>query len=165
MRKYLSGVSAVVIMLLIFVAVAALILGNKYYNHSATEKPPEHALLGREIEQAGEETSHQQQREEAMSPKQSDELKQTLKNKAMLDIKSAFPDLDNAQFNIDNVQLDIRFGGSKQDVVCGNISSKKSFNGNAGLTRFVWNSNEPVELESEDNKAHFQLAWSLFCQQ
>jgi len=164
MRKYLSGVSAVVIMILIFVAVAALVLGYKYYQHEAAEETPEQAFSEQQREQIGEEMPPQQQRESAMSPKQSDELKQTLASKAMLDLKSTFPDIDNTKINIDNIQLDVRFGGSKQDVVCGNINAQSESKGHAGLTRFVWNSNEPVEIESDDNKARFQLAWSLFCQ-
>ncbi len=165
MRKYLSGMSTVVIVILILCAVVALVVGNKYYKHMATEKAPEQVLSGQRGEQAEEDASRQRQRESAMSPKQLDEFKQTLVNKAMLDVKSAFPDQDDAKLNIDKVKLDVSFGGSRQDVVCGNINVKNKSNGHAGLTRFVWNSNEPVELEGEDNKALFQLAWSLFCQQ
>lgn len=160
MRKDSSGLSAIVVMLLILAALAAIFIGSKYYNPATIEETPEQALSDQQREQTAEETPHQS----AMSPKQSDELKQTLKSKAILDVKNAFPDHDNAKVNIDNIQLGIRFGGSKQDVVCGNVSAKSPANGHSGLTRFVWNSNEPLELESEDNKARFQLAWSLFCQ-
>lgn len=164
MRKYISGVSAVVVMILIFIAVAALVIGNKYYQHDAADETPEQAISEQQREQIGEEAPHQQQRESAMSPKQSDELKQSLASKAILDLKSDFPDMDNAKISIDNIQLGVHFGGSKQDVVCGNINAKSESKGHAGITRFVWNSNEPIEIESDDNKARFQLAWSLFCQ-
>ncbi|MDD5388742.1 MAG: hypothetical protein PHD37_05325 [Gallionellaceae bacterium] len=160
MSRYLSGVSTVVVILFILIAVAALVLGNKYYKNTGAEESPDQVLSEQRRERAEEDAPHQRQRESAMSPKQLDEFKQTLVKKAMLDVKSAFPDQGDAKLKIDNVQLDVGFGGSRQDVVCGNINVKNK----SGLTRFVWNSNEPVEIESEDDKARFQLAWSLFCQ-
>lgn len=163
MSRYLSGVSTVVVILFILIAVAALVLGNKHYKNMAAEESPDQVLSEQRREQAEEDAPHQRQRESALSPKQLDELKQTLVNKAMLDVKSAFPDQDDVKLKIDNVQLDVRFGGSSQDVVCGNVNVKNKPNGHTDLIRFVWNSNEPVEIESEDDKARFQLAWSLFC--
>ncbi|MBU1666588.1 MAG: hypothetical protein KKG92_14505 [Gammaproteobacteria bacterium] len=164
MPKYLSGASVVAIVLLILGVIATLVIGNEFYKRSTGQQTTEQTALGPQEMPTEEENYRPQQQETEMPVRRIDEsTKQALVDKAILDIKSAFPDSDSAKFKIDSVRLDVRSGGATEDVVCGNVDAKNKPAGRVGVSRFVWHSSEEVEMEGEDNKALFQLAWSLFC--
>lgn len=164
MPKYLSGMSTVVVVLLILGVVAALIIGNEFYKSSTEKQATSQTTLEPQGISTIEEDYRPHQQETKSQGKEVDEsTKQDLINKAILGVKSSLTDADDAKFKIDSVRLDVHHGGSREDVVCGRVNANNKPDARAGETRFVWHSSEEVEMESEDGKALFQLAWSLFC--
>ncbi|MDP2433182.1 MAG: hypothetical protein Q8O33_14310 [Pseudomonadota bacterium] len=164
MSKYPSGASAIVVVFLILGVVAALVIGNVLYKNSTTKQATNQTELEPQEALAYEENNRPQQQEIEMRAKPADEsTKQVLTDQAMLDIKGSLLDPDGAKFEINTVRFDVRHAGSREDVVCGNVSANKNPDGKARPARFVWHSSGEIEMEGEDNKALFQLAWSLFC--
>lgn len=164
MFKYLSGSSRVSIVLLVLGFIVALVVGNQFYKRSIDQRATDKTVMGSREIPVEEGHYRPQQQETEMPVRRIDEsTKQALTDKAINDVKNSFPDSESAKFKIDNVRFDVRSAGATEDVVCGNIDGKKQPAGQVGSRRFVWHSSEEVEMEGEDNKALFQLAWSLFC--
>lgn len=164
MFKYQTGLSTTGIVLLVVGIIAALFAGNALYKNLGSDDGANQEYSGQPERSTEDSDSRQQQMEPPRPPTQADgSTKQALIDKAKLGMKASFDIPDNAGFNIDIVLLDVPYGGSRQDVVCGTIKTENKSDTQSGPARFVWRSSEPAELEDDGNKALFQLAWSLFC--